>query len=331
MKSYEVIMRAHELFNAKFSDSVYPIVFKACHSVDSAEVSTTAIFTLLINWNRVWYRISGKGRRASSNLSRHLYDLYLTIMEVKPLLDQLCSSDITKIDFDDNVVRMLVKSCFERVYDVCGATGASKVLHLLCPRLFVMWDDAIRNAFGVSPDSEGYLEFLSRVKDVLMKIVNEYARDNNISRDQAVRELEGKLGVTLCKAIDEYNWLKFSRKFDIPSIFEETITFGEGEVDEKIRKIIEIIDELVNDAYEVANQDWAIKTGVSGMIKASADKLKRIIMGYAERGDLDGIRRYIEAALNDDTGKKVSRYLQAARKRTLEKIYPKIIRIIEGP
>ncbi len=96
------------------------------------------------------------------------------------------------------------------------STGTSKILHLLYPPLFVMWDSAIRGGYAVNGRSGDYAErFLPRIQREGREAVDSYIAERKAGPSTAVRELE-KLcgGRTFTKLIDEYNYCKFTLRVD---------------------------------------------------------------------------------------------------------------------
>ena len=63
------------------------------------------------------------------------------------------------------------------------------------------------------------------------------------------------------------------------------------------------------------------------MVTASANKLKRIVEGYARKGDIEGILNYLFNVQRDDTGIRVSKVLKACNKKTVEDVYDEIVGI----
>lgn len=84
-----------------------------------------------------------------------------------------------------------------------GIPAASKILHLMVPPLFVMWDNDIKKAGGW----RGYGDFLLEMHDVALHL-------ERIAPPEAGEDLEGHLQLflgypvrkPLSKYIDEYNW-----------------------------------------------------------------------------------------------------------------------------
>jgi hypothetical protein len=93
-----------------------------------------------------------------------------------------------------------------------GPVGAAKTLFFLRSRMFPAWDGYINEEQGLSPNGEGYCQFLLRVKDALTKL------EKNCSiRNIALKKLPQLLGrkhASLVKLIDEYLYLKVTRGFD---------------------------------------------------------------------------------------------------------------------
>jgi len=91
-----------------------------------------------------------------------------------------------------------------------GPTGVSKVLHLLNPKFFIMWDREIARAYGVNPNPEGYLEFTLMMRELGRKVLSMCSERYGWRNPEAelARKYRGK---PLTKLLDEYNWLKTRR------------------------------------------------------------------------------------------------------------------------
>ncbi|WP_460024566.1 hypothetical protein [Infirmifilum sp. SLHALR2] len=120
-------------------------------------------------------------------------------------------------DLEGGDVAQGVGEVFDRLRRVrrLGPVGASKVAHLLCPDLFVMWDYKIAKSYGFNPDRDGYfefLEFLRKMQGLARGVVEQKARVLGCSVSEATRRLsEEHGGRTLAKLVDEYNWWKTYR------------------------------------------------------------------------------------------------------------------------
>jgi hypothetical protein len=97
-----------------------------------------------------------------------------------------------------------------------GSTATSKILHVLYPPLFVMWDAAIRGGYAVGSHSCDYAgRFLPRIQREAKEAVDSYIAERKAGPSTAVRELEELCGGRpLTKLIDEYNYCRFTRSLD---------------------------------------------------------------------------------------------------------------------
>jgi hypothetical protein len=145
-------------------------------------------------------------------------------LQVLPLLRALQGHSLLESGFDGVLVQgtsasEAVGSIFETIASSGSryeSTGTSKILHLLYPPLFVMWDSAIRGGYAVNGRSGDYAErFLPRIQREGREAVDSYIAERKAGPAAAVRELE-KLcgGRTFTKLIDEYNYCKFTLRVD---------------------------------------------------------------------------------------------------------------------
>ena len=122
-------------------------------------------------------------------------------------------------------IRSEIVSAFQHILNgTRSPVAASKTLHVLRPRLFVMWDTAIRTAYGcgdyMEPSSlslgDTYYVYLSRVQRCVKEALILYSKDRAIpSLDLATEKLKTELYKAgekpLTKIVDEYNFLKYTK------------------------------------------------------------------------------------------------------------------------
>jgi len=145
-------------------------------------------------------------------------------LQVLPLLRALQGHSLLESGFDGAVaegmsVSEAVRSMFEKIASSGShyeSTGTSKILHVLYPPLFVMWDSAIRGGYAVDGRSSDYAErFLPRIQREARQAVDSYIAERKTGPSTAVRELEGVCGGRpFTKLIDEYNYCKFTLSVD---------------------------------------------------------------------------------------------------------------------
>ncbi len=119
-----------------------------------------------------------------------------------------------------SIEKILTKifDCFSNIGYNFKGVAASKLLSLINPNLFVMWDTPICQAYGIRSPTEPYYRDKMYVPDFfhLMKrkandVIVSYIDENKCSRKEAIEAINHlKKGRPLAKLLDEYNWVKKS-------------------------------------------------------------------------------------------------------------------------
>ena len=139
------------------------------------------------------------------------------LSEIDPHLEKLRGKTLLDVSLDEKVdgesIGFLIRRCFTAL-EVCGGgsavVGASKILHILNPDLFVMWDTAIIKQYGKC-EFILYADFLCKMQQLAKQAVAEVkAKEKNHSRETAVASLTG-CKHSLAKALDEYNFMKYTK------------------------------------------------------------------------------------------------------------------------
>lgn len=108
-----------------------------------------------------------------------------------------------------NIVNMeefkgLAVSLFDEIAQIkieYESTVASKVLHLCCPDLFMMWDANIRKGYKKkNGDGKDYFQFLIEMQKLWMVL------------DETIKDLQKRYGKKSTRIIDEYNWCEFHKE-----------------------------------------------------------------------------------------------------------------------
>ncbi len=148
-----------------------------------------ASIIILATWN------TGRFRYLLANNARNLANLRSAIKECKSWFEEVRNEEFQMANFD--AIGDVVRRIYSRLSKVKGVeyTGGSKVMHLLNPRLFLIWDAAMRKHYGYDgTDANDYLEYHKRLQ-----------------RD--VRSIKWhSRAKTLPKAIDEYNYITITEK-----------------------------------------------------------------------------------------------------------------------
>jgi hypothetical protein len=148
-----------------------------------------ALGVLLQTWNRSFYRFTKFDEG-------HLAAIERLVREHQPALAPRSHRRLTDLALDEEKE---LKVVFDQFEGVLGPVGAAKSLHLLAPAFFPLWDRAIAEAYGEALGSVG-------------ANADHYWRFMLVTREQC-RSLEGRVaeGKGLLKAIDQYNYCRFTR------------------------------------------------------------------------------------------------------------------------
>lgn len=142
-----------------------------------------ACVLLLATWNFARFRFFMK--------QFDLKKFELTLKKINPIIDKLGSNKFENVDFNDHNIQAEIKTIYEKLKEQAEQTGATKIMALKNPQLFIMWDTEIRKIYGIDNKASGddYLKFLKEMKN----------------RFGHIKPLGEKL--SLAKAIDEYNYV----------------------------------------------------------------------------------------------------------------------------
>jgi hypothetical protein len=193
LPSAEMLNRATEAYGAGeqrdlFYRAASDLVELSLQGLASVTVGE-ALAVLLQTWNRPYYQFRPARSEHFAMVDQlwERHQRWLTGMRGRP---------ITSLGTDDEPIIQSVFGDFERVL---GPVGAAKALHLLAPRFFALWDRAIALAYGLSLGPVGTNG-------------NRYLKLLRISQAQVAHvEAKSELGRNALKAIDEYNYCRFTK------------------------------------------------------------------------------------------------------------------------
>ena len=96
--------------------------------------------------------------------------------------------------------------------------AASKTLHQILPKLFVMWDNPICEKLGLDLTTRSYVhDFLPLMQREANEAIRTCMEDQHCAHDVAIHSIVEKCRAicgydkTLAKLVDEYNWLKYTK------------------------------------------------------------------------------------------------------------------------
>jgi hypothetical protein len=105
-----------------------------------------------------------------------------------------------------------IKTIYQALKSAVGPIGAVKVLHLVCPSFFPLWDNAIANGLRQYYYGDSTYESFSDQDyfDFMMWVQN-WLREN----DNLISSLSEQYNKTKLKMIDEFFWWTVTRPFSL--------------------------------------------------------------------------------------------------------------------
>ncbi len=216
MKFDELIRRVDEVNEPESLDQAYFHSTNALATVrgdlrrlNDAKDLLEIVKPFLVGWGGL-ARVVGRQNLDWSLLGQALRGLEKEFAEIR-------NKRFLTIDFNDEKISNAVKTIYSKLDPLrCfgSPTTISKVLHLLNPEIFVMWDSGIRKMYRtkdahVRETPEGYLKFLRDVQKDLLEALNDETRTTGMTLDQVERETRDRYkGKTIAKIADEYNWVE---------------------------------------------------------------------------------------------------------------------------
>jgi hypothetical protein len=198
----------NELVEILYSEALKRLVDPASdmRKLDEVEHVQLVIRPFLVHWGTM-NRVVGRKGLDWGRLTKTLRD---SEPEFSALRGKTLLSDF---EADPQIPEAIAK-IYESVDDIPyigGATGTSKILHLINPEIFVMWDQDILDRFHqidkkVQATARGYLRFLEKCKNELEEAMTDRVMSSGKESNEILNDLRSKYnGKTIAKLIDEYN------------------------------------------------------------------------------------------------------------------------------
>jgi hypothetical protein len=207
--------------------SIYAdISFRDSLVFDPANVNPKEVCDKLIGGflNRWRSRFPNRPESASAILS--------AIQQVSPLIQATRTFRIEDVIFDSSInvdgntisVSAAMELIFDKIAHCYGnrTTAGAKMLGVLNPDLFVMWDDSIALHYVSGLPSvfsgQGYVYFLREMQDAALFCQKDFSE--KIGHQDMALYLSNQLGLhlplPLAKYLDEYNWITISQGIHLP-------------------------------------------------------------------------------------------------------------------
>jgi len=160
----------------------------------------------LIHWGTMT-RVVGR-----QNLDWHL--LTKTLKKLEPEFSKLRGLKFLEMDFVDPKISNSIEKIFKNIRSIAyigGPTGLSKIIHLMNPEVFVMWDEGIigkyHHKYGqIKGTAEGYLRFLRMARVGIEDAFKDYKNLTGKSLENIRTDFQQQYhDKTVAKLIDEFN------------------------------------------------------------------------------------------------------------------------------
>ena len=135
------------------------LIWHRARKLLKAGYRTEAYILILATWNFARFRYF----MTTFNLQK----FEEMIERIQPLFDKLKFQVFEKADFSNSDLQNDIKTIYNNLKSIVEQTGATKIMFLTNPNLFVVWDTAIRNKYKISKlaRAEDYIKFLILMKN----------------------------------------------------------------------------------------------------------------------------------------------------------------------
>lgn len=177
--------------------------------LDDTKHLKRVIKPFLIQW--------GMMGRAIGRKSLDWVRLGARLRNLEPEFKELRKRRLLTIDFGDANISAAIRKIYrelDSIKYIGSGTTISKILHLLNPQIFVMWDADIRKTYRKANDCiretpEGYLEFLKEIQKEVIIMLEDRRKEVRKGLDEIEQEISHNYkGKTISKIVDEYNYTK---------------------------------------------------------------------------------------------------------------------------
>lgn len=162
-------------------------------------------------------------RLATNNhevIAKHIIGVTRAIHEDLESLEELKLIDLDFESYGD-----AIKNCYQTMSSLVGSgfshTAVSKLLHMINPELFVMWDGPMRKGYKedctITEDADGYFKYMKKMREGLQKVSQSFLITyEGCPAEFLSKKLEIKTTKTIVKHLDEYNWITITKGAKLP-------------------------------------------------------------------------------------------------------------------
>jgi len=115
--------------------------------------------------------------------------LVAVIKRYSDFLERVRIMDLANLSIKElESLQDLIEKCYMEIREVVGPTSASKVLHIIAPEFFPLWDVNIRKMYKVSDSFRGYFRFMLNIRitwledSQLMLVLDRLEKEYDLSK-----------------------------------------------------------------------------------------------------------------------------------------------------
>lgn len=122
--------------------------------------------------------------------------------------------DGNKFKIESIIIRIFERLCYIKAgRRNFGATATSKVMHMINPDFFMMYDDGIRKEHGCYDNANGYVNFMWRMQNFCKDIIRNYQDEFGVNK--------GKIKEKIFEEICHDNWVIPKEYITLPKLIDE--------------------------------------------------------------------------------------------------------------
>lgn len=210
------ILKATELFTRYTgADVIYEECVNCLDEVKDlskiGDKEVIKIIDFLVGWK--CRGLVGSSSPNIQKMSRQLEDMKKTLRSLNNKFKKLKGYTLKDVPFENEGIEKAILTIYKDIDSIeqIGPTATSKIMHIINPRLFIMWDEAIRSdkwGYGCERGTaDQYIEFMKKMQSIAIALKTNW--------EEKEIEIAIKKRRTLTKLIDEANYMGITRNIKI--------------------------------------------------------------------------------------------------------------------
>lgn len=197
-QEFSKLIKQHRSLYQEFDETYLKATAKV-RKAGLRSLSERELFSILasylLKWGKMGRVLGNQGCKAIASMLKELEPAFHRFENTELSTISLVQNEEEIKELYDRILNSQWTSKKGRVKRV-GPTTTAKVLHLVNPYVFMIWDRKIREDYGFGETGEEYVRFMTVMQDWI----------RNLS--PLLESLKLECGKTSTKIVDDYNWIK---------------------------------------------------------------------------------------------------------------------------